>query len=157
MKLQPNYSWQKYEGKPEDQKNQFQYQLQNQHIQVSNSVNATIDDESFWTRERQTSFTWIDGSPIWTKTIPTSAWTAVGTVNTIPLGIVGNFYLIQFFCFISNGSLSTSNTLLLPHNDVAVAANNISIVRLATNIIITTGGTDMSAYSGYVTIYYKKT
>ncbi len=156
MKLQPTFSWQKYEGKPEDQKNQFQYQLQNQHVQVSNSVNATIDDSSYWTRERQTGFTWIDDKPIWTKTIPTSTWAAVGTVNTIPLGITGDFYLIQFFCFISNGSLSTSNTLFIPHNDVAVAINNISIARLATNIVITTGGVDMSAYSGYVTIYYTK-
>ena len=44
MKLQPNFSWQKYEGKPEDQKQQFQYQLQTQHIVVANSVNGTIDD-----------------------------------------------------------------------------------------------------------------
>ncbi len=156
MKLQPNFSWQKYEGQPEDQKQQFQYQLQNQHIQVSNSVNATIDDESFWTRERMTAFTWVNGKAIWTKTLATQPWTAVGTINTIPLGIKGDFTVINIVCCISDGTLSTSNTLLLPNLDVAVAANNVSITRTGTNIIITSGGTDRSAYSGYVTVYFIK-
>lgn len=156
-KLQPNFSWQKYEGKPEDQKEQFQYQLQSQHILVANSVNATIDDESFFTRERQTSFTWVNNQPIYTKSVPTSAWTAVGTNNTIPLGISGNFQVIDIVCCISDGTLSGSNTLLLPHIDVAVAANDVSIVRNGTNIVLVSGGTDRSAFSGYVTVYYIKT
>ena len=155
MKLQPNFSWQKYEGKPEDQKEQFQYQLQNQHIQVANSVNATIDDESFFTRERMTSFTWVNNKPIWTKTIATSAW-AAGLVNTIPLGITGNFTVINMVCCISDGALSTSTTLLLPNVDTAVAANEISIIRTGTNIILTSGGTNRSAFSGYVTVYFIK-
>ena len=69
-KLQPNFSWQKYEGQPEDQKQQFQYQLQTQHIQVANSVNTIIDDESFFLRERQTSFAWVNNNAIWTLTTP---------------------------------------------------------------------------------------
>lgn len=156
MKLQPNFSWQKYEGKPEDQKEQFQYQLQQQHIQVANSVNATIDDESFFTRERMTAFTWVNNKPIWTKTIATSAWTVGGTVNVIPLGISSNFTVIDIVCCISDGNLSTSNTLLLPHIDVATPANEISIVRNGTNITLTSGGTNRSAYSGYVTVYFIK-
>jgi len=155
-KLQPNFSWQKYEGTPEDQKDQFQYQLQQQHIVVANSINATIDDSSFFLRERQTSFTWVTGKPIWTKTLPTATWAAVGTTNTIPLGIAGNFTVIDMICCISNGSLSSSDTLLMPHIDVAVAANEVSIVRNGTNIVLTSGGTDRSAYSGYVTVYFIK-
>lgn len=156
MKLQPNFSWQKYEGNAEDQKEQFQYQLQSQHVLVSNSVNATIDDESFFTRERMTSFTWVNNKPIWTKTLATQAWTAAGTVNTIPLGITGNFTVINMVSCISDGGLSSSNTLLLPNLDVTVAANNISITRIATNIILTSGGTDRSAFTGYVTVYFIK-
>lgn len=155
-KLQPNFSWQKYEGKPEDQKEQFQHQLQAQHILVSNAINSTIDDESYYTRERRTSFTWVNNKPIYTKTIATQAWTAVGTVNTIPLGITGNFTVINMVCCISNGALSSSITLLLPHIDVAVAANEISIIRNGTNVVLTSGGTDYSAYSGYVTVYFIK-
>jgi hypothetical protein len=152
MKLQPNFSWQKYEGKPEDQANQFQYQLQSMHLNTSNAINTTIDDLSFWTRERPTAFTWVDNKPIYTKTIVTQNWTAGGTVNTIPTGIIGSFYLINMVCVISNGTIS----LLMPNLDVAVAANNISIVRNGTDIILTSGGTNYSTYSGYVTIYYTK-
>ncbi len=155
-KLQPNFSWQKYEGKPEDQQEQFQFQLQQQHILVANTVNSTIDDESFFTRERMTSFTWVNNKPIWTKTIATSTWAGGGTTNTTPLGITGDFTVIDIVCCISNGALSTSTTLLLPHIDVAVAANQISIVRSGTNIVLTSGGTNRSAYSGYVTVYFIK-
>jgi hypothetical protein len=157
-KLQPNFSWQKYEGKPEDQKEQFQFQLQQQHIQVANSVNATIDDESFFTRERQTSFTWINSKPIYTKSIevPSSNWTVGGTLNVVLLGISGDFTVIDIVCCLSDGTSGSSNTLLLPHIDVAVAANEISIVRNGGNITITSGGTNRSAYSGYVTVYYIK-
>lgn len=156
MKVQPNFSWQKYEGSPEDQKEQFQYQLQQEHIVLANSINATIDDESFFTRERQTSFLWVNGKPIWTKTLATVAWAGGGITNTIPLGITGDFTVINMVCCISDGALSTSNTLLLPHIDVAVAANEISIVRNGTNIILTSGGTNRSAFSGYVTVYFIK-
>ena len=156
MKLQPNYSWQKYEGKPEDQQQQFQYQLQNQHIQVANSVNATIDDESFFTRERQTAFTWIDNKPVWKKTLPTSTWTVGGTLNAIPLGISGNFTVINMVCCISNGVLATSDTLLLPHIDAVVLANSVAIVRNGTTVNLISGGTNRSTFSGYVTVYYTK-
>ena len=155
-KLQPNFSWQKYEGNLEDQKEQFQFQLQSEHIQTANSVNATIDDESFWTRERQTSFTWVDNKPIWTKSLPTQSWTAGGTVNTIPLGISGDFTLVDLVCVLNNGNLSTSNTLPLPYVDVVSGANEIAMVRLGTNVILTSGGTNRSAYSGYVTVYFIK-
>lgn len=156
MKLQPNFSWQKYETSPQDQKEQFQYQLQQEHILVSNAINATIDDESFFTRERATAFTWVSGKPIYTKTIATPAWTMVGTLNTIPLGITGDFTVIDMICCISDGALSSSNTLLMPHLDVTTAANSVEIVRNGTNIILKSGGTDRSTYSGYVTVYYIK-
>lgn len=155
-KLQPNFSWQKYEGKEEDQKEQFQYQLQQEHIVVANSVNATISDLSFFTTERQTSFAWVDGKYIFKKSIPLSAWTSAGTINTIPLGIAGNFAVINWICWISNGTLSSSTTLLMPNVDVATAANEISIARNGTNVVLTSGGTDYSSYTGYLTVYYTK-
>jgi hypothetical protein len=157
MKLQPNFSWQKYEGQPEEQKEQFQKQLQQQHKLTSNTTNATIDDLSFWTRERQTSYTWVTGVPIWTISAPTVAWTAGGTVNFIPLAITGNFVVVDIVCCISDGTLSSSNTLLLPHVDVGDPTNEVSIVRNGTAITIISGGADRSAYSGYVTVYYYKT
>ncbi len=154
-KLQPTYSYQKYEGKAEDQVDQFQKRLQNQHVITANSVNSTIDDISFWTRERPTAFTWVDEKQIYTKTVATSTWVA-GVTNTIPLGIDGNFTVVYMSCCISDGASSSSNTLMLPHIDVGVAANEISIVRNGTNIVLVSGGTNRSAFSGYVTIYYIK-
>lgn len=142
--------------KPEDMRLEFQSQLGQEHINVANAINATIDDISFFTTERQTSYYWVTGKPIFTKTIPTSAWTAGGTVNTIPLNISlaagQTLTIINIVCTISNGTI----TLLMPNVDVAVAANEISIVRNGTNIVLTSGGTNYSAYSGYVTVYYTK-
>jgi hypothetical protein len=159
-KLQPNFSWQKYEGKPEDQREQFQYQLQQQHIAVANSVNATINDESFFTAERQTSFTWIDGQPIWTLTLATASWTSGGTVNTIPLTIAplknDVLKVISIEGYVSNGTTFSSNTLVLPYVDAVTGANSIGMLCTGANIVLTSGGTDYSAYSGYVTVYYLK-
>ena len=160
MKLQPNFSWQKYEGKPEDQKEQFQYQLQSQHLLVANSINSTINDISYLLQERPTAFTWVTGQPIFTQTYATQAWTAVGTVNTIQLNITGgktgNFTVIDMKGFISTDLLDTGTTLILPNLDIAVAANEIQIQRIANTVVLTSGGTDYSAYSGYVTVYYVK-
>lgn len=155
-KLQPNFSWQKYQTEKEDAQEQFQYQMQQEHIIVANTTNSTIDDESFFTRERQTSFTWVNNKPIWKLSLATNAWTAAGTLNTITIPVVGNFTVINMQCCLSNGNLSTSDTLLLPHIDVTNAMNEISIVRNGTTIFLTSGGDDRSAYSGYVTIYYVK-
>lgn len=155
-KLPPNFSWQKYQEEPQDSREQFQFQLQSMYNGISNSANAIIDDESFFLRERQTSFTWVNGQPIFTKTLPTSAWTAAGTSNVIPLGITSNFTVIDMVCCISDGSLFSSNTLLLPHLDVGGGGGSISIVRNGENIVLTSGGVNRSAYSGFVTVYYIK-
>lgn len=154
MKLQPNFSWQKYEGEDETQKNQFQFQLQRQHTLVSNAMNTTIDDLSYWTKERQTGFTWINLKPIYTKTIATGSLPASGSI-TVATGVSGAFTVISMDTCVSDGALATSNTLPLPYLDVT-AANSISIARNGTNIVITTGGTNRSAFSGYITLKYVK-
>lgn len=159
-KLQPNFSWQKFEGKEEDQKEQFQYQLQQQHILVANSVNNTIDDVSFWTKERPTAFTWVTGQQLYTQTFATVSWTSGGTVNTIPLGLVpGKKMVIQIVglnCVLSNGTTVSSVSIPVPYIDVTTAANSVQIQRNGQNIILMSGGTDYSAYTGYVTISYIK-
>jgi len=169
MKLQPNFSWQKYENSgdqepdtgmnKETEKDQFQFQLQRQHIEVSNSVNATIDDESYFLRERMTSFVWINKAPIFKQTYALNAWTGTGTQNTINVGITKPFTVIDIEAIITSGS--RNSYLPLPYVSVSSSSNNISIQvtnALSTPIItITTGGTDYSAYTGYVTLYYTKT
>lgn len=152
-KLQPNFSWQKYEGKPEDQKEQFQYQLQQQHIVVANSVNATIDDESFFTRERQTSFIWIDGKPIWKKTFTTTL--TVAGANPINHGITGISTVIGLYGSAQDAA-SLTLAVPLPYVDVSAIANQIQVTATATQIIITLGNATKQNYLAEVTIEYTK-
>jgi hypothetical protein len=154
MKLQPNFSWQKYEGKPEDQKNQFQYQLQQQHGLVSNSVNATIDDESFFTRERQTSFTWIDGSPIWKKTVTGTLAVGIST-NATPHGIVGINIVTDLQGTAQTGIPLAGNVVSLTSAD-NVAANTLSLLADTTNIYINKYNNFYDGLLFQVTIYYTK-
>ena len=160
MKLQWNFSWQAYEDGETSKEDQFAFQLQNQYNLIANSVNATIDDESFYLRERATSYTWVGHQQIYTKTLATVAWTAAGTVNIIPLGITGgttgNFRIVKIDGFIDNGALSTSTTLVLPDLDVTTASNDIQMTRVGETITLTSGGMNYSTYSGYVTVYYIK-
>lgn len=152
-KLQPNFSWQKYEGKPEEQKTQFQYQLQTQHIQVANSVNTDIDDESFWTRERQTSFTWIDGRAVWTKTI---TGVVVGTADTpYPLGITGLLQMISLQGAMQNpGNFNDAEPL--PYLDPTTLAAGVGIFVQGTNLHVNAGNGDFTGYTFAVTIEYTK-
>lgn len=155
MKLQPNFSYQKYEADTEEK--QFIYQMQREHIVVANAINATIDDCSYFTRERPTAFTWVNNKPIWTKTLPTSAWITAGTVNNIPIGIEGDYTIIEMTGCISNGNLASSISLILPHINITTpATSNISIFRNGDNLALRSAGDDRSAYSGYITIKFIK-
>lgn len=154
-KLQPNFSWQKYEGEPEDQKQQFQYQLQAQHIQVANSVNTTIDDESFWTRERQTAFTWIDGKAIYTKTITGTITTAPG-FTTVNHGIVGLQTLIGLRGTVQNAIPLSAFGFPLSYDDPAIPANGVGVFITPAQIVINTGNAVWLNYIFYVTLEYTK-
>jgi hypothetical protein len=167
-RVQPNFSWQKYEQGKEDATEQFQYQLQHQYVVIANGINGTVRDLSYYLTERVTDFTWVNGQPVWTLTVATVAWEAVGTTNTIPLNIepvptkknpLINYPLviISMIGTINNGDAFSNTTLPLPNLDVTTAANSIQIQENDGDIILTSGGTDYSAYSGYITIYYTKT
>ncbi len=153
-KLQPNFSWQKYEGQPEDQKEQFQYQLQSQHIQVANSVNTTIDDESFWARERQTSFTWIDGRAIWTKTIQGTVTTAPG-VTLIPHGLTLR-QVVSLSGLLQDAVPMALVCLPLPFLDLITPANSVEFYIDTANIVIITTSATWLNYIATITIEYTK-
>jgi hypothetical protein len=154
MKVQPNFSWQKYEGKSEDQKEQFQYQLQQEHIVVANAINATIDDESFFLKERQTSFAWVDGKFIYTKTI---TGVLVGTAVTPYLhGITGINKIVNIIATAQNAIPLTTVGFTLPFVDPVTPANNVGIYVNTTQVVITTGNGAFNGYPFYVTIEYTK-
>jgi hypothetical protein len=150
-KLQPNFSWQKYEGKPEDQKEQFQFQLQTQHIMVANALNTTIDDLSYFTRERQTGFSWVDNRPIWTKTL-------ISTVASSPIdhGITGIKKVIELTGSAQNGDPLAGFAVPLPYLDTTTLANGISLAMDLTKIYLTNPGGTLGAFVCSVTIYYTK-
>lgn len=154
-KLQPNFSWQKYEGKPEDQKQQFQYQLQTQHIQVANSINTTIDDESFWTKERQTSFTWTDGRVIYTKSF-TGTVTAAPGVTLIPHGIVGIRQVVALVGRLQDAVPMALACLPLPFLDLVTPANSVEMYIDTGNIVIITTSAAWLNYTATITIEYTK-
>src|ERR1700733_8109797 len=114
-KLQPQFSWQKYEGQPEDQKQQFQYQLQQHHVLISNSINATIDDISYFSRQRATSETWIDNRQIYKLTL---SGTIVGSADTsYTHGIVGLRTFIKSEGSAQNAIPMTVKGIPLPYID----------------------------------------
>lgn len=160
-KLQPNFSYQKYEGSPEDATEQFQHQLMQQHILVSNTTNSTIDDISYFTRERMTSETWITGAPIWKKTI---TGTIVGTADTaynsgILISSTQAFTLVQLYGVMQNAGDFTDSEPL-PYVDVALVANQVELYFSVTtgvyNLHIVTGNGLFAGYQFAVTVYYTK-
>lgn len=152
MKLQPNFSWQKYEGNPEDQKEQFQYQLQSQHIQVANSVNATIDDASNFTRERQTAFTWIDNRPIYTKTL--SGTIAAPGDTTIPHLITKINTVVRLYGTAQNAVPLTTFAFPLGYVEPVTPANALGLLATPTDIIVRAASAAWNGYTFYVTIEY---
>ncbi len=159
MKIRPNFSWQKYEGSPENYKEQFQFQLQNQYTTIANSINSTINDISYFLEERQTGENFVNGQHIWNVTFPTGALPSNATPLSIPIpiNVVNTITFINFYCCVSNGTATSSNSFMLPILSTTTPANEVAIKRTGMNIVITSGGTDYSAYSGFITILYTKT
>lgn len=154
MKLQPNFSWQKYQTEPEDEREQFQHQLQSEHIQVANAVNATIDDESFFSRERMTSFTWLDGRPIWRKTI---SGVIVGTaITAYPHGIIGLRTLVRLEGTAQDATPMAVFGISLPYVDPNTRLNSIGYYIDPVNLNIDAGNGFWAGYFFNVTIYYTK-
>ncbi len=153
-KLQPNFSWQKYQGKPEDREEQFQYRLQQQHIVTANSVNTTIDDISYFSMPRMTSETWIDGNAIWRVTVtmptlPSSAGT-VQAAHGINFANVGTFVNLEGILYAPGSPLVYS----LPYVDPATLANGIGVYLDGTYVYIKVGANRSAFTNNYVTIWF---
>lgn len=150
-KMQPNFSWQKYQDDAQDRANQFQYQLQQMHIVAANSVNATIDDISYWTQERPTGETWIGGQQIYTKTltgtIVGAAITpyAIGATIKTLVSITGTFQDAVPFTIDANP---------LPY--LNSAGNTVGIWASNTQVFIDANDPTFDGYTFYITLKYLK-
>ena len=116
-------------------------------------LNYPTNDEMGWsTSEVETGLQWIDGSTIFRKTVEINSLPNAGSSN-YPHGISNIDNLVKFEGF----ARSTNGTLYaLPHLNLGNVASGIYITVGKTNIVIDTGTTDRSSYSGEVTIYYTK-
>ncbi len=156
MKLQPNFSWQKYEGNPEDAEEQFQYQLQTMHIKTANAVNATIDDMSYFTKERPTGETWIDGQQLYTKTISGTITIAPGLTPVLH-GITGMRTLVRLSGTAQNAEPLTTLGFPLPYEDPGTPANGLGIFIDPTKVYVVAGNAAWLNYTFFITIEYTKT
>lgn len=151
-KLQTNFSFQSFQLDTDDSKRQFIYQLQTMFTNVSNSTNATIDDVSYWSRERATGFTWIDGSQIYTKTIS-------GQISGVGINSVAHGVTIAQLVSVK-GILVNADPLTLgfslPFVDPVTPADNIGLTVTATNINVNAGSGTYTGYKFYVTIEYTR-
>lgn len=151
MKLQPNFSWQAYQEIPEDQAKQFQFQLQKEHILVSNAINSTIDDLSFFTKERATSEAWIDGKEIYKKTFQ-------ALVSAYPLlhGIVSIGTLIQVIGTAQDTIPLTAQAYPISYAAATVSTNSIGVNVTNTSIVLSTNGGIYDTYTATITLLYTK-
>lgn len=158
MKLPPNFTIQKFTGDPRDKDEQLYFQLQQMYIQIANATNATIDDASFFSKERITSDIWVDGKAVWTYTVATGPLSTGTTPVTLGItaGKTGYLYIFKIECAVSDGTATTSDTLPVPYVDVTTPDNEIQLVRNGLTVNIISGGTDYTNYSGFITLYYTK-
>ena len=155
MKLQPNFSWQSYQGKDaKEEKKQLYFQLQQQHILAANAINTTIDDLSAFTTERQTSFIWIDNSLIYTKTFQFPL--SIAGANPINHGIVNIATLIKASGSAQDTIPLTALAVPIPYVDVVFTANQIQLRVTSTQIIVTLGNATWQNYIASITLEYTK-
>ncbi len=156
MKLSPNFSWQKYEqdNKLTDEE-QFMYQLQRQWIEIANALNGTINDDSFWLRERLTGFTWTDSRPIYTQTFTGTITPAPGD-TVVNHGITGMRTLISAKGTFQNAVPLTTFGLPIPHVDPVTAADGVGLTVTPTTFIIRTASATWLNYIYNVTLEYTK-
>jgi len=152
-KVQPNFSWQKYEGTPQNREDQFQHQLQQEHIVVANAINTTIDDLSSFLTERVTGFLWVNNAPIYTKTIQ---GVIVGTADTaFPTGITGLVTLVSLTGTAQDAS-PMGTGIPLPYVDPNTALSGVGIYMMGTDLHVNAGNADWDGYLFSVTLRYTK-
>lgn len=154
-KLQTNFSFQSFQLDTDDSKRQFVYQLQTLFTNVSNATNATIDDMSYWSRERATGETWIDGSQIYTKTI---SGVITGNTTAVAHGITGIQSFVELVGTLTSGSpiSGTANFTLPIPNASTSDPLNIYLQADATNVTVELNAATYPSFSFYVTLKYTK-
>ena len=112
----------------------------------------TVSDMDYSTSEQDTGCKWIDGKPIYKKTVDIGALPNAGS-KTVAHGIANLGLVIKAEGFASG---SGGVRVTFPFASVAAVGDQIAMRFEPTNIVILTG-VNRSGFSGYVTLYYTKT
>lgn len=112
----------------------------------------TISDMNYSTSEQDTGCKWIDGKPIYKKTVDIGALPNA-TTKTVAHGITNLGLVIKAEGFASE---SSGVRITFPFASVAAVGDQVAMRFEATNIVII-AGVNRSGFSGYVTIWYTKT
>lgn len=154
-KLQPNYSFQAYQEDNKASKAQFVLHLQTLFTNISNAVNATIDDASYFVSERETGFTWVDGATLYTKTIQ---GVIGGNTTIVAHGLSDVQAFTELRGVLSTGApiSGTANTATPIPNANTNATLNVSLSADATNVTVELDGATWMGATFYVTLQYIK-
>ena len=124
---------------------------ENQQENVLNDVKGYVDNSnSYSTNEVKTGGKWIDGKPIYRKTIDCGA-----LPNTSYKNVNHNITNLDLVTHCYGEARGGNYRIILP-NAGANTANSVEIYVDETYIVIQTGN-DRSGYNGYITIEYTKT
>lgn len=120
--------------------------------QQDDVANLMNEQRSYSTEEHLTGRKWIDGKPIYRKTVDCGAMPN-NTTKNVAHSITN---LDEVITLSGNAKRSEGTRLPLPFTSADNLTNNIQVYSNDTNIVII-AGTNRSNYSGYVTLEYTKT
>ena len=112
-----------------------------------------------YSTEEQVVGTWIDGKPLYQKTIDCGA-APNNTNNTVDLGVSGvnTYFFMNGFAIIKTSS--ANQVLPISYLDITTLAAGIGILlKVESNVLkaVIKDGANYSAYNVYITIQYTKT
>lgn len=119
---------------------------------TSQKVDWTTMAGPYSTTEQKTPFTWIDGKPIYKKTVTIGSLPNSGS-KSVAHGITNLGLVVKAEGFASE---SGGVRVTFPFASVSAVGDQIAMRFEATNVVIITG-TNRSSFSGYVTLWYTKT
>lgn len=159
MKLRPTFSFQKYQDAKLDPAEQFEYLLQQEHIETANALNSTVDDMSYFFKnsnpaERETGYRWVDGRAIWKKTF-TGTITGTST-NATAHGISGIQDVVRMYGAFQDASPLGGSSGPLPYIDPGTLANGLGISIDLTNYYVNAANNTWDTYEYKLTIEYTK-
>lgn len=144
-----------YKKQLRDKDNNVIYPAQGLGTITSENIDWTTTAQSYSTSEVNTGATWIDGKPIYKKTIDFGALKNSSGASSVAHGISNLDRVIKAEA-IAKSSSSSAPQLVIPWATTGSNSANIYIEIYSSNITIGVGE-NRSSYSAVITLWYTKT